>query len=322
MQTVQFDDVRAAAARVRDVIHHTPVMTSATLDAMTGLKVYFKCESFQRVGAFKMRGAYNALSQLDAEARAHGVVTASSGNHAQAVACSAALLGMPAKVVMPHDAPAMKVAATRGYGAEIVFYDRYTEDREAVCKDIAAASGMTVIPPFDHAHVIAGQGTVALEFLEQVPQLDAICAPLGGGGLLAGTAIAAKGVRTDLRVFGCEPLAGNDGQQSFQAGAIVRIDAPKTIADGAQTLALGEITFPIIRRYVEDIVCADDRALVSAMRFHAERMKIWVEPTGCLGLGALLSGALAFAPGTHVGIILSGGNVDAARFSQLIQSFE
>lgn len=320
MHTVQFEDVLAAFQRVRHVIHRTPVMTSSTLDAMTGLKVFFKCENFQRVGAFKMRGAYNALSQFDTQARKEGVVTASSGNHAQAIACSAALLKMPAKVVMPHDAPAMKIAATRGYGAEVVFYDRYTEDREALCNAIAASSGMTVIPPFDHADVIAGQGTVALEFLEQVPELEAICAPLGGGGLLAGTALAAEGIGTSIRVFGCEPLAGNDGQQSFRKGEIVRIEPPKTIADGAQTTALGQLTFPIIKTYVEDIVSVDDHALISAMRFHAERMKIWVEPTGCLGLGALLSQGLEFAPGTSIGIILSGGNIDAARFSELIQS--
>lgn len=319
MHSVGFNDIQAAAERIKPAVHHTPVLKSAALNALTGLDIHFKCENFQRVGAFKMRGAYNALSQFDAEARKHGVATASSGNHAQAIACSAQMLGIPAKIAMPSDAPAIKVAATKGYGAEVVFYDRYTEDREAVCAEIAAASNMTIIPPFNHPHVIAGQGTVALEFLQEVPDLDVICSPLGGGGLLAGTAIAAKATKPGIRVVGCEPLAGNDGQRSFESGHIVRIETPKTIADGAQTQSLGDLTFPVIRDYVDSIVAVDDTALVEAMRFHAERMKVWVEPTGCLGLAALLSSALKLPPGTRVGVIISGGNVDAQRFSELIQ---
>lgn len=322
MFAVTFEAIELAALRIKPAVRKTPVMRSSTLNAMTGLDIYFKCENFQRVGAFKMRGAYNALSQFNPAARKNGVVAASSGNHAQAIACSANMLGMPAKIVMPEDAPEMKIAATRGYGAEVVFYDRYSKDRDAICEDIAAASGMTVIPPFDHPDVIAGQGTVALEFLQEIPGLEAMCTPLGGGGLLSGTAIAAKELNPSIRIFGCEPLAGNDGQQSFRKGELVRIDTPKTIADGAQTQSLGALTFPIIRACVDDIVAVDDRALVAAMRFHAERMKLWVEPTGCLGLAALLSAALVLPENTRVGVIVSGGNVGASRFSQLIQTLD
>lgn len=320
MQAVVFEDIVTAAGRIACAVKKTPVLTSSALNALTGLDLHFKCENFQRVGAFKMRGAYNALSQFDADQKRRGVVAASSGNHAQAIACSARLLQMPATIVMPADAPAIKIAATKAYGADVHFYDRYQENREEICDEIAAHSGMTIIPPFNHPHVIAGQGTAALEFMQEVPDLEVICAPLGGGGLLAGTAIAAKALQPDIRVIGCEPLAGNDGQQSFQRGEIVQIDTPKTIADGAQTQALGTLTFDIIRSLVTDVVAVDDPALIQAMQLYAERMKIWVEPTGCLGLGALLSGALQLPAGTRVGVIISGGNVDATRFSQLIQS--
>ncbi len=320
MHAVVFEDIVTAAGRIACAVKKTPVLTSSALNALTGLDLHFKCENFQRVGAFKMRGAYNALSQFDADQKRRGVVAASSGNHAQAIACSARLLQMPATIVMPADAPAIKIAATKAYGADVRFYDRYLENREEICDEIAAHSGMTIIPPFNHPHVIAGQGTAALEFMQEVPDLEVICAPLGGGGLLAGTAIAAKALQPDIRVIGCEPLAGNDGQQSFQRGEIVQIDTPKTIADGAQTQALGTLTFDIIRSLVTDVVAVDDPALIQAMRLYAERMKIWVEPTGCLGLGALLSGALQLTVGTRVGVIISGGNVDATRFSQLIQS--
>jgi threonine dehydratase len=320
MHAVVFEDIVTAAGRIACAVKKTPVLTSSALNALTGLDLHFKCENFQRVGAFKMRGAYNALSQFDADQKRRGVVAASSGNHAQAIACSARLLQMPATIVMPADAPAIKIAATKAYGADVRFYDRYLENREEICDEIAAHSGMTIIPPFNHPHVIAGQGTAALEFMQEVPDLEVICAPLGGGGLLAGTAIAAKALQPDIRVIGCEPLAGNDGQQSFQKGEIVQIDTPKTIADGAQTQALGTLTFDIIRTLVSDVVAVDDPALIQAMQLYAERMKIWVEPTGCLGLGALLSGALQLPAGTRVGVIISGGNVDAARFSQLIQS--
>lgn len=320
MHAVVFEDIVTAADRIACAVKKTPVLTSSALNALTGLDLHFKCENFQRVGAFKMRGAYNALSQFDTDQKRRGVVAASSGNHAQAIACSARLLQMPATIVMPADAPAIKIAATKAYGAEVRFYDRYQENRERICDEIAAHSGMTIIPPFNHPHVIAGQGTAALELMQEVPELEVICAPLGGGGLLAGTAIAAKALQPDIRVIGCEPLAGNDGQQSFQKGEIVQIDTPKTIADGAQTQALGTLTFDIIRSLVTDVVAVDDPALIRAMQLYAERMKIWVEPTGCLGLGALLSGALQLPAGTRVGVIISGGNVDATRFSQLIQS--
>jgi threonine dehydratase len=310
-----YDDVAAAARRLDGHAHRTPVLTSRTADEATGATLYFKCENFQRMGAFKFRGAFNALSCFDARQRRHGVVAFSSGNHAQAVALSARLLGMPATIVMPHDAPAAKVAATRGYGGNVVFYDRYREDREAIGARLAEQHGMTLVPPYDHAGVIAGQGTAAKELLDEVGPLDALFVCLGGGGLLSGSALAARALSPRTMLFGVEPEAGNDGQQSLRSGAIVHIETPQTIADGAQTQHLGQLTFEIIRRDVDDIFTASDAELIDAMRFFAERMKIVVEPTGCLGFAAARRQAQR---GQRVGVIVSGGNVDMQRFGALM----
>jgi len=311
-----YDDVAAAAARIAPAAHRTPVLSSRTADEETGAALFFKCENFQRMGAFKFRGAFNALSRFDARQRQAGVVAFSSGNHAQAIALSARLLGMPATIVMPHDAPAAKVAATRGYGGTVVSYDRYREDREAIGRRLAEEGGLTLIPPFDHPDVIAGQGTAAKELLEETGPLDALFVCLGGGGLLSGSALAARALAPGCTVYGVEPEAGNDGQQSFRTGERVTIEVPKTIADGAQTQSLGKITFEIIRRDVDDVLTASDAELVEAMRFFAERMKMIVEPTGCLGFAAARR-MKAELKGKRVGIIISGGNVDLARFAAL-----
>ncbi|RZT36485.1 threo-3-hydroxy-L-aspartate ammonia-lyase [Cupriavidus agavae] len=312
-----YADVEAAAGRIAGYANRTPVNTSRTLNDLLGAEVFFKCENFQRMGAFKFRGAFNALSRFTPEQRRGGVVAFSSGNHAQGIALSARLLGMPATIVMPHDAPAAKVAATKGYGATVVSYDRYKEDREAIGRRLAEEHGMTLIPPFDHPDVLTGQGTAAKELFEETGPLDALFTPLGGGGLLSGTALSTRALAPACKLYGVEPEAGNDGQQSFRSGSIVRIDTPKTIADGAQTPALGHYTFGIIKRDVTDILTATDAELVEAMRFFAERMKMIVEPTGCLGLAAVLQQKQALK-GKRVGVIISGGNVDIARFSELL----
>jgi threonine dehydratase len=304
-----YDDVVAASERIAGVAHRTPVLTSRTADARTGARLFFKAENLQRAGAFKFRGATNAIAKLSGEARKRGVVTFSSGNHAQAIAYAGRLQDVPTMIVMPHDAPAIKVAATRGYGAEIVFYDRKTEDRDAIGRRLAAERGLTLIPPYDHEDVIAGQGTVAKELFEEVGPLDILLVCLGGGGLLAGCALAAAALSPRCRVIGVEPEAGNDGQQSFRSGSIVRIPVPTTIADGAQTPSLGERTFPLIRSLVADIVTVSDAQLIEAMRFFVERMKIVAEPTGCLAAAAALSGIVPVG-GQSVGIVISGGNVD------------
>jgi len=309
-----FEDVTAAASRISGVAHRTPVLTSRTADAMSGGKLYFKAENLQRAGAFKFRGAYNAVSALDADARRKGVVAYSSGNHAQALANAATLLGAPSVIVMPNDAPAIKVAATRGYGAEVVFFDRYKDDREAIARGISEERGMTMVPPFDHADIIAGQGTAALELIEEVGELDILITPLGGGGLLAGCALSAKALSPACRVIGVEPEAGNDGQQSLQKGAVVRIAPPNSIADGALTTFVGDRNFPILQAKVDGIFTVSDAQLVQTMRFFAERMKMIVEPTGCLGAAAALNGVVDCA-GKRVGIVLSGGNVDLGALS-------
>ncbi|MBX3157061.1 MAG: threo-3-hydroxy-L-aspartate ammonia-lyase [Deltaproteobacteria bacterium] len=316
---VAYEDVVAARARIRGVAIRTPVMTSRTADARAGASLFFKCEQLQRVGAFKFRGAYNALARFTPEQRARGVLTFSSGNHAQGIALAAQLLGIPATIVMPSDAPAVKVEATLGYGAEVVRYDRYTEDREALGRRLAGERGLTVIPPYDHADIIAGQGTAAAELLEETGPLDALVTPLGGGGLLSGSALAARALAPGCAVIGVEPAAGDDGRRSFRAGAIVRIDTPNTIADGAQTQALGALTFPIIRALVDDIETVADDELVRAMAFFASRMKLVVEPTGCLAAAYALRGIDRFR-GKRIGVILSGGNVDLARFCELTGS--
>lgn len=312
-----YDDVVAAARRIEGQAHRTPVLSSRTLDEMLGAQVFFKCENFQRMGAFKFRGAFNALSRFTPEQRRRGVVAFSSGNHAQAIALSARILGMSAVIVMPKDAPAAKIAATRGYGGEVVLFDRYTEDREQIGRDLAETRGLTLIPPYDHVDVLCGQGTAAKELIEEVGALDAIFTPLGGGGLLSGTALATRALAPSANIYGVEPEAGNDGQQSFRSGQLVRIDTPRTIADGVQTQQLGNITFALIRQLVDDVVTVSDEELVDCMGFFAGRMKMLVEPTGCLGLAAVkrMKDQLK---GQRVGVVISGGNVDLARFCELV----
>ena len=314
-----FADVVAASERLQGVAHRTPVLRSTTANALLGAELFFKCENLQRMGAFKFRGGYNTLAQFSPEQKKRGVLAFSSGNHAQAIALSARILGMPAAIVMPEDAPAAKLAATRGYGAEVITYDRFTEDREAISQRIASERGMTLVPPYNHPHVIAGQGTAAMELLQEVPDLDYLFAPLGGGGLLSGTLLSAKALAPNCKVYGVEPEAGNDAQQSLRKGEIVKIATPKTIADGAQTQALGDITFAIIRRDVTDIITANDAQLVETMRFYAERMKIVVEPTGALSLAGARHGGIDLK-GKRVGFIISGGNVDLANYGALLQS--
>ena len=316
-----FADVVAAAGRLQGHAHRTPVLRSSTLDQRLGAQVFFKCENFQRMGAFKFRGAFNALSRFDAAQRKAGAIAFSSGNHAQAIALSARLLGIPAVILMPADAPQAKVDATRGYGGEVILFDRFKQDREVLTREVAAQRGMTLIPPFDHPDVIAGQGTAAKELFEEVGALDYLFVCMGGGGLLSGCALSARALSPQCAVVGVEPEAGNDGQQSFRSGSIVKIATPKTIADGAQTQAVGELTFAIIRRDVQDIITATDAQLVEAMRFFAERMKLVVEPTGCLGLAGALHGGLPLA-GKRVGVVVSGGNVDLLRYARLIGGLE
>ena len=321
---IHFDDIAAAARRLAPVAHRTPTLRSRTADARTGASVFFKCENLQRIGAFKFRGAYNALSQFSEAQRRAGAVAFSSGNHAQAVALSARLLGMPATIVMPKDAPAIKIEATRGYGAEVVLYDRRHEDREAIGARLARDRGMTLIPPYDHAHVMAGQGTAALELIEDVAAmgegpLDALLVCVGGGGLISGCAVAARHLAPACKVIGVEPQAGNDVQQSLALGRIVHIALPETIADGAQTLHAGELTFAVMRECVDEVITVTDAQLIATMKFFAERMKLVVEPTGCLAAAALLQG-VRHLEGQRVGVIVSGGNVDLARYAALLTS--
>ncbi len=312
-----FSDVAAAHERIAGHAHRTPVLTSSTANAELECELFFKCENFQRMGAFKFRGAFNALSRFSAAQRKAGVVTFSSGNHAQAVALSGRILGIPATIIMPNDAPALKIAATRGYGGSVVLYDRYTEDREAIGAKLAAEHGMTLIPPYDHFDVIAGQGTAAKELFEDVGPLDALFVCLGGGGLLSGSLLAAKALSPNCKVYGVEPEAGNDAQQSLAKGSIVHIETPKTIADGAQTQHLGTITFEIIKTHVAGIHTATDAELIEGMRFMAERMKIIAEPTGALGFAAARK-LRTELKGQRVGVLVSGGNVDLQRFCELI----
>lgn len=312
-----YEDVVAAAGRIQGYAHRTPVLTSRTANEELGAEVFFKAENLQRMGAFKFRGAFNALSRFNEAQRKAGVVAFSSGNHAQAIALSAKLMGIPATIIMPEDAPASKVAATRGYGGNVVTYDRYREDREAIGRKLAEEKGMTLIPPYDHPDVLAGQGTAAKELFEEVGALDYFFVCLGGGGLLSGSALATRALAPQCKLYGVEPEAGNDGQQSFRSGSIVHIDTPKTIADGAQTQHLGSHTFPIIQRDVDDVLTVSDAELVEAMRFFAARMKIVVEPTGCLGFAAARKMKDQLR-GKRVGVLISGGNVDIERFAALL----
>jgi threonine dehydratase len=313
--SVTYDDVRAAAGRLDGVAHRTPVFTSRMLDERAGAAVFLKAESLQRGGAFKFRGAYNAIGALPEEQRARGVVAFSSGNHAQAVALAASLLGSRAVILMPADTPPTKRDATLAYGAEIVTYDRYTDDREALGAALAEERGLALVPPFDHPLVVAGQGTAVLELLEDVPGLDTIVTPVGGGGLLAGSAIAAKAADETIRVVGVEPEAGDDVRQSLARGERVRIDVPRTIADGLQTTSPGAVPFEIVSRLVDGIVTVSDEQLTDAMRLLFERLKLVVDPSGAAGVAGVLAGGIE---GARIGVVLSGGNVGAERFAELL----
>lgn len=313
---VTFGDVALAHERIRGHAHRTPVLTSTTVDALTGARVFFKPENLQRMGAFKFRGAYNALSQLSPGQKKQGVVAFSSGNHAQAVALSGKLLGIPATIVMPTDAPKVKLEATRGYGAEVVSYDASNEDRQKIAEKLAAERGLTVIPPFDHPHIIAGQGTAAKELIEDAGPLDILMVPCGGGGLLSGCALAARHLAPGCRVIGVEPAAGDDGLRSFRSGKLETIGLPDTIADGARTTSLGKITFALIRAHVDGFLTVTDAELLKSMFFLWERMKIVVEPTGALAACALMEKKLD-AKGKRVGVVLSGGNVDVKAMAAL-----
>lgn len=308
--SISIDDIRAAAARLEGLARRTPVYTCHTVDDNCGARVFFKCENFQRVGAFKFRGAYNALSQLPEERRSAGVLTFSSGNHGQAVALAGRMLGIPAVIVMPKDAPTVKIAATKGYGAEIVLFDKHETTRELLGAKIAGERGLTVIPPYDHAHIIAGQGTVALELHEEVPDIDVLLAPVGGGGLISGCSIATKALRPNCKVIGVEPEKADDATRSFKTGELQTVKNPDTVADGARTPSLGKLTFALIRQHVDDMVTVDDDAILAAMRFLWQRMKLVVEPTGALAYAALHSGKVRLK-GQRVGVVISGGNVDA-----------
>ncbi|WP_315708453.1 threo-3-hydroxy-L-aspartate ammonia-lyase [Brenneria uluponensis] len=312
-----YEDVIAAAERLDGHAHRTPVATSRTVDNDFGAEVFFKCENLQRTGAFKFRGAMNALSRFTAMQRRAGVLAFSSGNHAQGIALAARLLDISATILMPQDAPESKIAATRGYGANIVTYDRYTEDREQIGRDLANKAGLMLIPSYDHPDVIAGQGTSAKELIEETGELDALFVCLGGGGLLSGSALAARRLSPSCKIYGVEPVAGNDGQQSFRTGSIVHIETPKTIADGAQVQHLGQYTFPLIQQHVDDILTVTDDELVATMRFFAERMKMVVEPTGCLGFAAARAMSSQLK-GQRIGVIISGGNVDISRYAALL----
>jgi threonine dehydratase len=313
--TITLAEVRAAAGRLSGVAHRTPVLRSRTLDRLAGAEVHLKCENLQRVGAFKFRGAYNAICRLSEAERARGVAAYSSGNHAQAIALAARELGSSAVILMPSDAPASKVAAVREYGAEVVGYDRYTGDRAALGRRLADERGLTLIPPYDHPDVIAGQGTAALELLEEVGELDALVVPVGGGGLIAGSAVAGKALQPALRVIGVEPMAGDDTYRSLQAGERVRIEVPRTIADGQAVEMPGELTFEINRRLVDEIVLVSDQEILDAMRFALDRLKLVVEPSGATPLAALLCGRI---PPGRIGLILSGGNIDHRRLVELL----
>jgi threonine dehydratase len=316
---VSFEDVRAAAVRLAGIAHRTPVASSRTLDERCGAVVLLKCENFQRMGAFKFRGAYNFLSQLNDEQRRAGVVAFSSGNHAQGVALAARLLEMPATIVMPADAPAVKVEATRDYGAEIIFYDRNNNDRESLAQRIAGERGAVAVPPFDDPRIIAGAGTVGLELVED-NELDAIVTPVGGGGLISGTSIAAHGIDPSIEIYGVEPEAGDDFARSLRAEDRIEIPVPETVADGLRTTQPGEHTFAIARSHVSDVVTVSDEELLRAMRFAFERMKLVIEPSGAAGLAALLERRIPGVAGKRVGVIISGGNVDAATFARAISN--
>jgi threonine dehydratase len=305
-------DVDSAARQIAGVAHRTPVMTSRAVDERTGAHVFFKCENLQRAGAFKFRGAFNALSRLSAADARRGVVTFSSGNHAQAIALAGQLLDIPRVIVMPSDAPAVKRAATEAYGGEVVQYDRDREDREAIGRRLGDDRGLTLVPPYDHPHIIAGQGTAARELFEDTGPLDFLFVPCGGGGLLSGSALAAHALSPECKVVGVEPAAGDDANRSFRTRQLQRVDNPKTVADGARTPSLGALTFPLVLEHVSDMASVDDPALLRAMFYLWERLKLVVEPTGALGAAAVMNGTDRLR-GARVGVILSGGNVDLSQ---------
>jgi len=315
---LSFDDVQRAAERLAGVAHRTPIFTSRTVNRLTGFEVFFKAENMQRAGAFKFRGAYNTLSQLTDDEKQRGVVAYSSGNHAQGVAYAAKLLGIPATIVMPTDAPKLKLAATRGYGANVVFHNRQTEDRAQIAADIARKTGAVIIPPFDHPHIMAGQGTAGLELMQDVPDLDVLLTPVGGGGLLSGCAMAAKGINPDVRVFGVETERSNDWWQSLRAGERIKIDPPDTIADGMRTQQPGEFTFAVVRALVEDILLVSEQDVMDAMKVLLMRLKILAEPTGAVAPAAVLTGKLNASPGAKVGVVISGGNVDPDLLAKIL----
>jgi threo-3-hydroxy-L-aspartate ammonia-lyase len=315
-----FADVDAAARQIAGVAHRTPVLTSRSIDAETGASFFFKCENLQRAGAFKFRGAYNALSRLPADERRRGVVTFSSGNHAQAVALAGRILDIPRVIVMPSDAPEVKRAATAAYGGEVVLYDRDREDREAIGRRLAHDRGLTLVPPYDHPHIIAGQGTAARELIEDTGPLDFLFVPCGGGGLLSGSALAARAMSPGCRVVGVEPAAGDDATRSFRSRTLQTVHNPKTVADGARTPSLGTLTFALVLRDVDDMTTVDDATLLRAMFHLWERLKVVVEPTGALGAAAALLGGAAPVRGTRVGVILSGGNVDLSQVGRWVEA--
>ncbi|HEY2604114.1 MAG TPA: pyridoxal-phosphate dependent enzyme [Thermoleophilaceae bacterium] len=315
---IALEDVQAAARRLQGAAHRTPVVSSRTLDELLGARVVIKAECLQRTGSFKFRGAYNRISSLSEEERRRGVIAFSSGNHAQAVALAAQLVGASAVIVMPDDAPVLKLDATRGYGADVVTYDRYSEDREAIARALAAERGLTLVRPFDDPLVIAGQGTAALELLDEVGELDMLLAPVGGGGLVAGCATVVTALLPDARVYGVEPEAGDDTRRSLDAGERVKIAVPETIADALQITTPGELTFEVNRRLLAGVATVSDAELVDAMKFLFERMKLVAEPGGAAGIAALLAGKIEVDPGTTIGVVLSGGNVGAQRFAELM----
>jgi threo-3-hydroxy-L-aspartate ammonia-lyase len=317
MAELTLDDIRAAAERIAGTAHRTPVLTSRTLNDRAGAEVFLKAENFQRIGAFKFRGAFNAVSRLTEEQLARGVAAYSSGNHAQAVALAARLAGTSAVILMPTDAPPTKMAATRGYGAEVVTYDRYTQDRAALAQQLAVERGLTLIPPYDHYDVMAGQGTVALELIEEVGPLGALLVPVGGGGLIAGCATAAAALSPGIRVIGVEPAAGDDTARSLAAGKRIEIDVPRTIADGQAIATPGELTFAVNKELVDSVELVSDDEIRAAMAFAFERLKIVVEPSGASALAALLNGRIKALP-DRVGVVISGGNVGLERFLELL----
>jgi threonine dehydratase len=316
---ITYADIVAAAQRLTGIAYHTPILTSRQADERVGAHVFFKCENFQRTGAFKIRGAYNAMSLLNDDQKHRGVVAYSAGNHAQAIALAGRLLHVPTTIIMPQDAPAAKIAATKEYGAEVILYNRYTESREKIAAELVKSRELTLLPPFDHPDIIAGQATAAKELIEEIGSLDYLFVPIGGGGLIAGSAIAAAHLSPQCVVIGVEPALGNDAQQSLRSGHIVKIPVPRTIADGAQTQRIGDLTFPIIRTSVRDIVTVTDEQLQKQMQFFAERMKIVVEPTGCLAAAAVME-KIVDVSGARVGVIVSGGNVDLKSFCQFVNA--